>query len=398
MSDIRENEVLLGASAKKKVCFCVSSFITGGVERVLVDYLNALSALDIYDLSVVFTGVVEDGFLLRQIAPEVTKVFIPPLNPHKPKTFFKRKWWKICRRVFSMYQRRLLIRVLADKDVVIDFKNGEVLSGYRYRCLPFQRQFLWFHGAVEDSLYIVGKKGIASYHLAICLSETFCRMYAQLGAPQPEKLRVLYNPVDLENIKRKQIDDTKLTKNERDLMARSYFLHVSRLDRGKDIDTLIKGYCLFKERSDDDVPALYIVGEGPDKVKYLSYVYEYGLQNDIFLLGEKENPYIWMKNAKALILSSLSEGFGCVLVEALACDTSVISSDCPDAPAEILENGRVGLLFEPGDAQDLAQKLALFCSGEYLPPTPEKIKASLQRFEKKKIVGQLIHMIDELVA
>lgn len=382
---------------RKKVCFCVSNFFTGGIERVLVDYLNALNAEGIYDLFVVFTGVVEDGFLLQQISPEVTKIFIPTLNPHKPKTFFKRKWWKICRKLLFIYQRHLLIRILADKDVVIDFKNGEVLSGYRYPGLPSQHQLLWFHGVVENSLYVIAKKGMKSYHLAICLSEAFRRAYVQLGAPQPEKLRVLYNPIDLENIKRRQSDETQLTKNERNLMSRPYFLHVSRLDCGKDIETLIKGYCLFKEHR-NHVPALYIVGNGPDKMKYLCYVYEHGLQNDICLLGEKENPYVWMKNAQALILSSLSEGFGCVLTEALACDTAVIASDCPGAPAEILENGKMGLLFKTGDAEDLAQKLALFCSAEYTPPTAEERRRSLQRFEKKNIIGQLIHMIDGLAA
>lgn len=63
-----------------------------------------------------------------------------------------------------------------------------------------------------------------------------------------------------------------------------------------------------------------------------------------------------MKKAQAVILSSPSEGLPCVLIEALCCGEGVVvSSDCPDGPREILQNGQFGKLFEVGNAEALSQ-------------------------------------------
>jgi glycosyltransferase involved in cell wall biosynthesis len=70
--------------------------------------------------------------------------------------------------------------------------------------------------------------------------------------------------------------------------------------------------------------------------------------------GFKKNPYHYMKNALAFVLSSKWEGFGHVLVEALACECPVISTDCNFGPAEILDNGRFGKLISVVDPLTLA--------------------------------------------
>ena len=65
-----------------------------------------------------------------------------------------------------------------------------------------------------------------------------------------------------------------------------------------------------------------------------------------------------MRGARVLALSSLYEGFGNVLVEAMAVGTPVVSVDCPDGPAEILGRGRWGTLVPLGDAAGLARAIA----------------------------------------
>ncbi|WP_281494980.1 glycosyltransferase [Streptococcus uberis] len=67
------------------------------------------------------------------------------------------------------------------------------------------------------------------------------------------------------------------------------------------------------------------------------------LENNIFLLGGNKNPYKFMKYADAYVMSSITEGFPNVLVEAMAVGTPIISSDCLSGPREILSDGDIDL-------------------------------------------------------
>src|SRR3546814_4932521 len=76
-------------------------------------------------------------------------------------------------------------------------------------------------------------------------------------------------------------------------------------------------------------------------------------KEDILLAGFHANPYTWMSRAGVFVLCSRWEGFGNVLVEAMACGAPVVSTACPSGPEEILEQGRWGRLVPVGDAAAL---------------------------------------------
>ena len=73
--------------------------------------------------------------------------------------------------------------------------------------------------------------------------------------------------------------------------------------------------------------------------------------------GRVANPLPYMRGAETFALSSIYEGFGNVLVEALAAGCKVVSTDCPGGPREILDGGRYGALVPVGDAPALARAL-----------------------------------------
>jgi glycosyltransferase involved in cell wall biosynthesis len=102
---------------------------------------------------------------------------------------------------------------------------------------------------------------------------------------------------------------------------------------------------------------LVILGEGPLRAELEGLIASLGLVDDIALPGFQENPYDYMSQSTVFVLSSLFEGFGNVLVDALALGVPVISTRCPVGPEDIITDGVTGIFVPPADAQALAQAI-----------------------------------------
>ncbi len=87
---------------------------------------------------------------------------------------------------------------------------------------------------------------------------------------------------------------------------------------------------------------------------YLQLAHQLGVADKIIMPGFAKNPFPYYETADLFVLSSDYEGFGNVIVEALACGIPVVSTDCPSGPAEILSDDLFGLLAPVGDADALA--------------------------------------------
>lgn len=131
-------------------------------------------------------------------------------------------------------------------------------------------------------------------------------------------------------------------------------LGVGRLSAEKGFPALIKAFALLRQQR----PArLLILGEGNDRLLLENLVQELGLMADIALPGFDPNPYAYMRLADLFVLSSRFEGLPGALIQAMACGTPVVSTDCPTGPAEILENGCWGRLVPVGDIAALTRAM-----------------------------------------
>lgn len=132
-------------------------------------------------------------------------------------------------------------------------------------------------------------------------------------------------------------------------------LGAGRLTPEKDFPTLLRAFQILRGQRDC---RLLIIGEGPQRPALEALVAELGLKDCVALPGYTHNPYAYMKRAALLAFSSIAEGSGNVLIEAMALGTPVVSTDCPHGPSETLAAGRYGLLVAVGDPQALAEAMA----------------------------------------
>jgi glycosyltransferase involved in cell wall biosynthesis len=102
---------------------------------------------------------------------------------------------------------------------------------------------------------------------------------------------------------------------------------------------------------------LLLLGDGPERAALEARAGALGIADAVAFVGFVDNPCAWMARASCVALSSIFEGFGNVLVEAMAVGTPVVSTDCPSGPAEVLEGGRFGRLVPPRDPAALAEAI-----------------------------------------
>lgn len=162
-------------------------------------------------------------------------------------------------------------------------------------------------------------------------------------------LHIIYNPV---------VDDEMAEKADEPVdhphFARDgdVILGVGRLVDQKGFPTLIRAFERLRKNRD---MKLVIVGDGPLRTQLEELIAELGLENHVDLPGFSDNPYKYMKQADVFVNSAKHEGFGNVIVEAMACGTPVVATDCPGAPNEILDGGEFGELVPVGDEAKMAE-------------------------------------------
>jgi glycosyltransferase involved in cell wall biosynthesis len=150
--------------------------------------------------------------------------------------------------------------------------------------------------------------------------------------------------------------------------------------RHKGFDLLIEAFHIFAQQNSDWT--LDIVGEGVEEELYKSSIQKYHLEDRVFIHPFTNNIQDYYSKAQVYVLSSRWEGFGLVLVEAMAHGLPIVSSDLPTSK-EIM--GDFGLYFKNGDIRELAQRLNEATQLDWEEKSKEAIRIA-NRFEIKKIV------------
>jgi glycosyltransferase involved in cell wall biosynthesis len=245
------------------------------------------------------------------------------------------------------------------------------------------------HSSVEEELQRQKKLGpLASWYLLkskknlsgknlISVSKGIEQEVIQGRVISPKSICTIYNPFNFTDIEKKS-----LQQNPR-IPDTPYIIHVGRLCKAKRHDVLFSA--LTKVNEDIN---LVLLCNKPEKA--LKLAEKFGVAERLILPGFQANPYNWIKNAEALVLSSDYEGLPTVLLEAIAVGTKVVSSACPHGPDEILTGALKDFLVPRREPKALADAIdrVLTCD---LDLTKADI---LAKVAAEKIALQYLTLID----
>lgn len=346
-----------GCSAPRIALF-LPAFTGGGIERVTVELANSLNTLGAMVDIVMLRGtgpgrdLVFRGVRILELGTANQRQSVPALAA------YIRRWQPTA--VLSTHYASAIItclaRIVARRPVrlVVAVHNApsETLSGRRRR-----RELL---------LAAIFRKVSPGLHGVVAVSQGVADdVTMRLGVPR-QMVRVIPNPVITEGFMARSLQpvDHPWFSNG----SPPVVLGVGHLEPRKDFTTLLQAFAMVREHR---VARLVILGDGPERMVLASLACDLGVHEHVALPGFIPNPLPYMRRASVFALSSRAEGLPTVLIEALACGTPVVSTDCPYGPREILAGGRYGYLVPVGDADAMAQALDRIIGGGGIIPSEE---------------------------
>ena len=313
----------------------------GGAERVLLDILKYINR-DKFIPSLVLLRY--EGEFLHEIPTDV-KTCVAGMSGSRIGIEMPKLIWKL-RSIISKESPDVVVSFMWEANILNVLSN---LLSQRSKIVLSERvatveNFGTLFGAgVKMNIAITMIKVL--YRFAsriIAVSEGLKEELTMLGLPE-NKIDVIYNPLDS-----LLIQGLAAERNE---SSSPHVIFAGRLRRQKHIPLLIHAFNMIKNEFNID---LMILGKGEEEKRLRDLAGSLNISNRVIFKGFVTNPYKYMRNAEVLVLPSDFEGFPNVLLEAMACGVSVVSTNCPYGPAEIISDGDNGLIVPVGNVHAMA--------------------------------------------
>lgn len=306
----------------KNILVISESLTGGGAERVAANLSDELS--NVYNLYLLILNDKEQTYSTNS---NVIHLGIKP-----PTSFFSKIMWyfKALKRVKKIKKTLNIthtISFLSKPDLlnVLTGTNNKTIVSVRNKRSSLNRNFF---NKIKDK-YIFNK---ADYivSLSVGVKDDLIKFYGI----NSEKIEVIYNACDLEKI------EIMAKENPYDIVDFNPTKGCTVITAGRLINQKGQWHLIraFKKVV-NFLPnvKLYILGQGEEKEYLSSLINDLGLSDSVKILGYKKNPYSYLSRCDLFVFSSLYEGFGNILLEAMACSLPIISTDCLVGPRELLE-------------------------------------------------------------
>ena len=320
---------------RRRICFVLPSLNGGGAERAAVQILNGLDPARWQRSMFLFA---REGPYLAEVDPGVA------ISSAEAASRFGK--WNALRSFIAAERPEIVMAFLSFFSVLgaarAAHSGAKVIFNLQTPMSAFltDADYHWRRGWHKAAFAAVARVGYAAADLIVATSRGVADdLTAEFGI-DPDRIEVLANPVDLDRVRAavaEPIDDSVLPQGAGPLIVAA-----GRLADAKNYPLMIESFALLRQR----MPArLCILGQGEGEQSLRQLIAERGLQDVVRLAGFQPNPWKYIARADMFLLTSRYEGFGNVLIEAMACGVPVVATTSPGT-RDIVRSGIDGLLVD----------------------------------------------------
>jgi len=335
-----------GLMARRRICFVLPSLNGGGAERAAVQILNGLDP-NRWDRSM---------FLFAREGPYLSEVD-PVIRIASADTASRWGRWRALRSFIAGERPEIVMAFLSYFSVLTAARAANTGAKVVFNLQTPMSAFLtdadyhWRHGWHKKAFSVVTRTGYAAADLIVATSQGVARDLTSAFGIDPHQIRVLANPVDLDRVRAaaaEPIDERVLPAGDAPLIVAA-----GRLAEAKNYPLMIEALAALRQQ----MPArLCILGQGELESNLRALIATRGMGDAVSLAGFQSNPWKYIARAQVFLLTSRYEGFGNVLIEAMACGVPIVAT-ASAGTRDIVRHDVDGLLIEEHTPRAVAAAL-----------------------------------------
>lgn len=359
----------------KKIAFFTNSLARGGSERVLSRIIPKLK--ENYEI---FLILIDGSKIEYDCSVEIFKIG------------GAEKQNRVLYLLDQIKAKRKLEKIIKERNIecVISFMSMPNLINVmaKTEC----KKIISIRGAIDKELknglsgkikYYMCKCKFRSADKIICVSPKMCQEMIENWHINASKMVTIENPYDIAEIN--LLAEKEMNETEKAFYAtHQVIIAVGRMVKEKGYLYLLDSFAhlLIYHKT----AGLVIVGDGKERQKIEDKIKQLRIEKNVLLCGMKKNPYPYIKNARIFVLSSISEGFPNVLVEAMCCSIPVVACDCKYGPREILDDTEQ-------DSEKIAVEVDMAKYGILVPDFTDRNNINIEK--KKEMLADTINLLLE---
>ena len=356
---------------KKKILIHNGNISIGGQEKMLIEFLKILDSTKYEILLLIEENNGVKNEYLNEIPKWIeykfltTEKFMNKIEKYKnKKNVFSKLYYSFLLKKKKNIAINNLKKYLDFSNIIIDYDMGLIRNLHKLD-LTNKKLIGWSHAGSGGKQKSKKKnQNMEKYDYIVAINDIMKKGYEK-NYPNI-KIKKIYNFMDLDLI-------TEKSKEKMEENFGKYIISVGSLTKNKNHSMLIKAFKILKEKYSIE-EKLLIVGDGKEKENLEDLIKNLNLENEVYLLGQKSNPYKYIANSELFILPSINEGFSLTIIEAMNLNKMVIATENNGA-LEILKSDEYGKIIKI-DIQDMVENILYFL----------KNKSERQQYESKDFI------------